>query len=109
MRTLCLARARGAPGNFDDHDDTNIFFSAATQTWVDMQVIFQNHTDMRHARRARRGASGSAPPAVGRKYCDNAGCLKRRVVTWRSSKDGVHWRASPHARARASPPRPLHR
>ena len=27
----------------------------------------------------------------GRKYCDNAGCTKRRVITARTSNDGITW------------------
>ena len=48
-------------GNFDDHDDTNIFYSPLTKQWVDLQIIFQNVTDL------------GRPPHSGRKYCDNAG------------------------------------
>tara|TARA_B110000208_G_scaffold123260_1_gene150400 strand:+ start:99 stop:1910 length:1812 start_codon:yes stop_codon:yes gene_type:complete len=68
-------------GNFDDHDDVNLWWSSASERWVDMQIIFQNHTD-----------AGQPPGApAGRKYCDNAGCTKRRVVTYRTSKDGIAW------------------
>lgn len=31
------------------------------------------------------------PNGAGRKYCDNAGCTKRRVITARTSNDGITW------------------
>lgn len=43
--------------------------------------MFQNHTDLGQGRQ----------PGFGRKYCDNAGCFKRRVITSRHSANGVNW------------------
>lgn len=70
---------KSASGNFDDHDDTNVFFDKGNNRWVDIQIIFQNHTDV------------GRPNGAGRKYCDNAGCTKRRVITARTSNDGITW------------------
>ena len=60
----------GGP-NFDDKDDINVMWDEGTQMFVDMQITKQNW---------------SLP------YCDNLnGCDHRRVVSARTSADGVAW------------------
>ena len=66
---------------FWDHDDNNLGFSNGQ--FVDLQITFQNQTT--------NGFNGS-----GLKYCDNVGLTRchegyRRVVTLRTSTDGLNW------------------
>jgi len=59
-----------------DKDDLNIIYNTAAPgrpgRFVDMQIVWQNHT---------------------LRYCDNGGCEKRRVVSAKTSPDGVAWSA----------------
>lgn len=55
--------------NFKDHDDVNLFYDNETQTWVDFQIMYQTYE---------------------KRYCDNVHGA-RRVVTVRTSDDGVEW------------------
>ena len=61
----------GGKPNFDDKDDINVMWDRSTMLFVDMQITKQNWT---------------LP------YCDNLeGCNHRRVVSARTSADGVVW------------------
>jgi hypothetical protein len=51
-----------------DKDDLNLIFNNGR--FVDMQISWQNHS---------------------LRYCDNGGCNKRRVVTSKTSSDGLNW------------------
>eukprot|EP00117_Sycon_ciliatum_P018397 scpid74529/ scgid17025/ len=71
-------------GNFKDHDDTNIIYSSFSQgtsgaQWVDMQIMYENITVTMASTYPRK------------KYCDNISNSTRRVVTYRTSKDGITW------------------
>ena len=66
-------------GNFKDHDDCNVFYQAETDEWVDLQIMYELYD-----------AVGLDPKRI-KKYCDNVSNDTRRVVSWRSSKDGATW------------------
>jgi hypothetical protein len=83
-------RTRGFSGpprvTFHDHDDQQLLWDAPRSRWVDSQITFQNWT-----------TAGFAPPNATqqtKKYCDNAGCLFRRVASARVSADGLAWSRS---------------
>jgi hypothetical protein len=68
---------------FFDHDVYMVAPSADGEEWVDLQITFQNQTTA--------GWNGT-----GLKYCDNVGLANcasgyRRVVSLRTSKDGLRW------------------
>jgi hypothetical protein len=54
--------------HFGDKDDLNLIFNNGR--FVDLQIIFQ---------------------AWNMRYCDNDGCDRRRVISSKTSKDGIHW------------------
>eukprot|EP00041_Stephanoeca_diplocostata_P038948 m.1570885 g.1570885 ORF g.1570885 m.1570885 type:complete len:568 (-) comp25301_c0_seq53:1950-3653(-) len=64
---------------FKDHDDCNVFFQQSTNTWVDMQIMFELYS-----------AVGLNASKV-KKYCDNVSNDTRRVVSVRTSSDGTNW------------------
>lgn len=65
--------------NFHDHDDCNVYYQAATDEWVDFQIMYELYD-----------AVGLDPAKI-KKYCDNVSNDTRRVITVRTSKDGANW------------------
>ena len=65
--------------NFHDHDDCNVYYQAATDEWVDFQIMYELYD-----------AVGLDPAKI-KKYCDNVSNNTRRVITVRTSKDGANW------------------
>eukprot|EP01009_Symbiontida_sp_KSa7_P004137 NODE_200_length_1216_cov_795.913453_g159_i0.p1 GENE.NODE_200_length_1216_cov_795.913453_g159_i0~~NODE_200_length_1216_cov_795.913453_g159_i0.p1 ORF type:complete len:389 (+),score=76.14 NODE_200_length_1216_cov_795.913453_g159_i0:30-1169(+) len=67
---------------FHDHDVQNLFWDSEGSQWVDLQIMFQNWT-----------TQGFRPADQNHtlKYCDNAGCIFRRVISTRTSLDGLRW------------------
>eukprot|EP00041_Stephanoeca_diplocostata_P018512 m.387760 g.387760 ORF g.387760 m.387760 type:complete len:354 (+) comp21036_c0_seq5:234-1295(+) len=63
---------------FHDHDDQQLIFDPVANLWVDVQITFETWTT--------RDWNGT-----GLKYCDNAGCSMRRIVSTRTSPDGSTW------------------
>lgn len=43
-------------------DDTNVFFDKGNNRWVDIQIIFQNHTDGTRAQTPLSFVNMNAPP-----------------------------------------------
>lgn len=64
---------------FKDHDDCNVFYQMTTNTWVDMQIMYELYS-----------AVGLNASQV-KKYCDNVSNDTRRVVSVRTSSDGRNW------------------
>jgi len=65
--------------NFEDHDDCNVIFDPVKMQWVDMQIMYELYS-----------AVGLDAKKV-KKYCDNVSNDTRRVVSFRTSKDGNEW------------------
>ena len=69
-------------GNIKDHDDTNIIYSLyaeSNEPWVDMQIMYEDISVT------------MAKTYPKKKYCDNISNTTRRVVSYRTSADGVTW------------------
>ena len=82
LRSLNPTRPFSFAGSADvayhDHDDQQLIYDAPRDRWVVSQITFQNYT-----------TPGFSPTANhSKKYCDNAGCLFRRIVSTRTSADG---------------------
>ena len=80
--------AFAGPGHvaFHDHDDQMLLWDGPRNRWVASQITFQNWTTA--------GYLPANTTAQSLKFCDNAGCLFRRVGSTRVSEDGVGWSRS---------------
>ena len=81
--------------NWYDHDDVHLIYDEARARWVDYQISFQNWKTAGFAPREVECNRAVSPASCTQtlKYCDNAGCESRRVVTMRTSNDGYSWSA----------------
>ena len=76
-RTANSFEPTSSGGSFMDHDDTNIIWSRASKQWVDIQIT---------------GVPWPTPDTnCPRNLSDNGGCSTCRVITTRTSKNGVAW------------------
>ena len=72
-----------------------MIYDEARARWVEYQISFQNWKTAGFAPREVECNRAVSPASCTQtlKYCDNAGCESRRVVTMRTSNDGYSWSA----------------
>jgi hypothetical protein len=68
---------------YHDHDSQHLIFDSERQLWIASQILLQNYTTP--------GFDPADPSKQSLKYCDNVGCLFRRVLSTRTSADGYRW------------------